>query len=32
VFRLITTSSIEEKILASATDKKNLNNLAVEAG
>merc|ERR1711871_537174 len=32
VFRLITTSPIEEKILARATDKKNLNSLAVEAG
>ena len=32
VFRLITNSPIEEKILATATDKKNLNSLAVEAG
>ena len=32
VFRLVTTSPIEEKILARATDKKNLNSLAVEAG
>merc|ERR1711871_1913021 len=32
VFRLITTSPIEERILARATDKKNLNSLAVEAG
>lgn len=32
VFRLVTNSPIEEKILAIATDKKNLNSLAVEAG
>lgn len=32
VFRLITNSFIEEKILARATDKKNLNGLVVEAG
>lgn len=32
VFRLVTTSPIEERILARATDKKNLNSLAVEAG
>jgi hypothetical protein len=32
VFRLVTASSIEDKILARATDKKNLNGLVVEAG
>ena len=32
VFRLVTASEIEEKILARATDKKTLNSLAVEAG
>eukprot|EP01035_Chromulina_nebulosa_P018288 gene18288-23968_t len=32
VFRLITTSGIEERILTRATDKKNLNGLVVEAG
>lgn len=32
VFRLITNSVIEEKILARATDKKNLTGLVVEAG
>ena len=32
VFRLVTNSPIEERILARATDKKNLNSLAVEAG
>lgn len=32
VFRLLTNSAIEEKILARATDKRNLNGLVVEAG
>ena len=32
VFRLITNSPMEEKILARATDKRNLNGLVVEAG
>lgn len=32
VFRLITTSVIEEKIIARATDKRNLTGLVVEAG
>jgi SNF2 family DNA or RNA helicase len=32
VFRLITTSPVEERILARATDKRNLNGLVVEAG
>lgn len=32
VFRLITANSIEDKILARATDKRNLNGLVVEAG
>ncbi len=32
VFRLVAASSIEDKILARATDKKNLNGLVVEAG
>ena len=32
VFRLITTSVVEEKIIARATDKRNLTGLVVEAG
>ncbi|OQR99271.1 chromatin structure-remodeling complex subunit snf21-like protein [Achlya hypogyna] len=32
VFRLITNSPIEEKILSRATEKMNMNNLVVEAG
>ena len=32
VFRLVTTSLVEERILARATDKRNLNGLVVEAG
>lgn len=32
VFRLVTTSIMESKILARATDKRNLNDLVVEAG
>jgi SNF2 family DNA or RNA helicase len=32
VFRLCTNTAVEEKILARATDKKNLNGLVVEAG
>jgi SNF2 family DNA or RNA helicase len=32
VFRFITNSPVEERILARATDKKNLNSLVVEAG
>jgi SNF2 family DNA or RNA helicase len=32
VFRLITNSPVEERILARATDKKNLNGLVVDAG
>ena len=32
VFRLLTASPIEERILARATDKKNLTGLVVEAG
>ncbi|RQM28953.1 hypothetical protein B5M09_002311 [Aphanomyces astaci] len=32
VFRLITNSPIEEKILSRATEKLNMNNLVVEAG
>ena len=32
VFRLVTNSPIEERILARATDKKNLNSLAIESG
>ncbi|TDH73532.1 hypothetical protein CCR75_007652 [Bremia lactucae] len=32
VFRLVTNSPVEEKILARATDKMNMNNLVVEAG
>lgn len=32
VFRLVTNSPIEERVLARATDKKNLNGLVVEAG
>jgi hypothetical protein len=32
VFRLVTTSIVEERILARATDKRNLNGLVVEAG
>ena len=32
VFRLVTNSPIEEKILSRATDKLNMNNLIVEAG
>ena len=32
VFRLVTTSIIESKVLARATDKRNLNDLVVEAG
>jgi SNF2 family DNA or RNA helicase len=32
VFRLVTTSAVEEKILARATDKMNLTELVVEAG
>mmetsp|Transcript_14910 Transcript_14910/g.22432 ORF Transcript_14910/g.22432 Transcript_14910/m.22432 type:complete len:1326 (+) Transcript_14910:95-4072(+) len=32
VFRLVTNSMIEEKILARATDKRNLTGLVVEAG
>jgi hypothetical protein len=32
VFRLVTTSVVEERILARATDKRNLNGLVVEAG
>lgn len=30
--RLLTNSPVEERILARATDKKNLNGLVVEAG
>ncbi|KAG7392380.1 hypothetical protein PHYPSEUDO_000788 [Phytophthora pseudosyringae] len=32
VFRLVTNSPVEEKILSRATDKMNMNNLVVEAG
>jgi ATP-dependent helicase STH1/SNF2 len=32
VFRLVTNTPVEEKILARATDKMNMNNLVVEAG
>ena len=32
VFRLVTNTIVEEKILARATDKRNLNGLVVEAG
>ncbi|KDO33058.1 hypothetical protein SPRG_01873 [Saprolegnia parasitica CBS 223.65] len=32
VFRLVTNSPIEEKILSRATEKMNMNNLVVEAG
>ena len=32
MFRLVTNSPIEERVLARATDKKNLNGLVVEAG
>ena len=32
VFRLVTNTLVEEKILARATDKRNLNGLVVEAG
>ena len=32
VFRLVSTSPVEERILARATDKKNLTGLVVEAG
>jgi ATP-dependent helicase STH1/SNF2 len=32
VFRLLTNSPVEERILARATDKRNLNGLVVEAG
>jgi len=32
VFRLITNSPVEEKILARATEKLNMNQLAIEAG
>eukprot|EP01041_Mallomonas_annulata_P001914 gene1914-3715_t len=32
VFRLITTSAMEEKILSRATDKRNLTGLVVDAG
>ena len=32
VFRLVTNTAVEEKILARATDKRNLNGLVVEAG
>ncbi|KAH9134500.1 hypothetical protein LEN26_006784 [Aphanomyces euteiches] len=32
VFRLVTNSPIEEKILSRATEKLNMNNLVVEAG
>ena len=32
VFRIVSASPVEEKILARATDKKNLNGLVVEAG
>jgi ATP-dependent helicase STH1/SNF2 len=32
VFRLVTNSVMEEKILARATDKRNLTGLVVEAG
>lgn len=32
MFRLVTTSIVEERILARATDKRNLNGLVVEAG
>ena len=32
VFRLITTTPVEERILARANDKKNLTGLVVEAG
>jgi len=32
VFRLVAASSVEDKILARATDKKNLNGLVIEAG
>lgn len=32
MFRLLTNSPVEERILARATDKRNLNGLVVEAG
>jgi len=32
VFRLVTTTSVEDRILEKATDKRKLNGLAVEAG
>ena len=32
IHRLLTNSPVEERILARATDKKNLNGLVVEAG
>lgn len=32
VYRIITTSPVEERILSRATDKKHLNSLVVEAG
>jgi ATP-dependent helicase STH1/SNF2 len=32
VFRLVTNSVMEERILARATDKRNLTGLVVEAG
>ena len=32
MFRIVSASPVEEKILARATDKKNLNGLVVEAG
>ena len=32
VFRLVSTSPVEERILARATDKRNLTGLVVEAG